>query len=82
MGLFRVRNERVMAVLFGIAVVLDLVELCIAVNSRFQRHRTNNPSNGEMERKITIKMPGTHPLKVNRLDILTLPNLRVLRVVL
>lgn len=71
MGLFRVRNESVMAILFGIAVVLDLVELCIAANSRFQRLRSNNPSNSEMERKITIKMPGTHPLKVNRLDILT-----------
>lgn len=73
MGLFRVRNESVMAILFGIAVVLDLVELCIAANSRFQRLRSNNPSNSEMERKITIKMPGTHPLKVNRLDILTYP---------
>ena len=60
-----------MTTLLGIAVVLDLVEFCIAMNSRLHHLNSHNPSDSLMERKITIKMPGTHPAKVNRLDILT-----------
>lgn len=71
MGLFRVRNGSVVTTLLGIAVVLDLVEFCIAMNSRLHHLNSHNPSDSLMERKITIKMPGTHPAKVNRLDILT-----------
>ena len=61
-----------MAVVLCFASLCDQLQNALSI-SRFQLLDDNRPSHKNWsERKITIKMPGTHPLEVNRLSILNI----------